>query len=497
MTVAVKRGGFLQSDFIRSKIYSRVAKQLSSPKMTLRDFVRGAWHIVEPARAFSPAWHVDAISEHLEAVDAGQIKRLIVNIPPRYGKSTLVSVLWPSWSWTTAPWSRWVFCSYASGLSVKHSRDRRLIIESDWYREKWGNRVRLADDQNQKAEFQNTARGHMIATSVGGTITGKGCTRLVIDDLINPFSAESKAERESAIEFYRTTLSTRLDDESAAIVAIEQRTHRGDLTGSVLNDGEWTHLKLPAIAEKAERIVFPMSGTVVDRVAGDLLWPERHDAKALDGQKVRMGTRGFNAQFQQAPVSEEGAIFKRAWWKFYRELPTVEKRGWFWDTAVKTGEKNDYSVGMLIAQCANGFYVERIVKERMEYPDLKRAISLNQEAHPADVIVVEDKSSGQQIIQDLRRDSRFPVVAFDSAGKDKILRANLVAPTVEAGKVFLPEATNWVADLIENMAAFPEVEHDDDVDAFTSGIIYFKGGSGNVSIYVESDGEDEISEGAE
>jgi predicted phage terminase large subunit-like protein len=485
VTVAVQKGGFLQSDFVRAKIYKRIAKQLSSPKITLREFVRGAWGIVEPSRAFVPAWHVDAISEHLEAVDAGQIKRLLINIPPRYGKSTLVSVLWPSWSWTTTPWSRWVFCSYASGLSVKHSRDRRLIIESDWYKGNWGNRVRLADDQNQKAEFQNTARGHMIATSVGGTITGKGCTRLVIDDLINPFSAESKAERESAVEFYRTTLSTRLDDESAAIVAIEQRTHRADLTGSVLPDGEWSHLKLPAMAEQRERIVFPMSGRVVEREPGELLWPERHSAAALDSQKVRMGSRAFNAQFQQAPVSEEGAIFKRAWWKFYKEMPTVERKGWFWDTAVKTGEKNDYTVGMLIAQCATGYYVERMVKERMEYPDLKRAIEINQDAHPADVIVIEDKSSGQQVIQDLRRDSRHPVVAFDAGGKDKILRANISSPTVEAGKVFLPEATNWVADLIETMAAFPDVEHDDQVDAFTSGIIYFKGGTGTVSVYVE------------
>lgn len=497
MTVAVQRGGYLQSDFIRSKIYSRVAKQLYIPKMSLKDFINGAWHIVEPARKFMPSWHIDAIAEHLEAVDAGQIKRLIINIPPRYGKSTLVSVLWPSWSWTIAPWTRWVFCSYASGLSVKHSRDRRLIIESDWYKEKWGNRVRMADDQNQKAEFQNTSRGHMIATSVGGTVTGKGCTRLVIDDLINPFSAESKADRESAIEFYRATLSTRLDDESSAIVAIEQRTHRGDLTGSVLKDNEWTHLSLPAIADKNERIIFPVSGTIIDRSVGDVLWPERHSAKSLDVQKVRMGTRAFNAQFQQAPVSVEGSIFKRAWWKFYKELPVVEKRGWFWDTAVKTGEKNDYSAGFLIAQCANGYYLEKLVKERMEYPDLKRAITLYQNANPADVVIVEDKSSGQQIIQDLRRDSCIPVVAFDAKGKDKILRANLVAPTLEAGKIFIPEDQPWASDFIENMASFPEVEHDDDIDAFTSSIIYFKGGVGNISVYIENSQDDEIEEGDE
>lgn len=484
MTVAVQKGGYLQSDHIRAKIYGRIAKQLGSPRLTLRDFVRGAWAIVEPARALMPNWHIDAIAEHLEAVDAGQIKRLVINIPPRYGKSTLVSVLWPVWSWTERPHTRWVFCSYASGLSLKHSRDRRLIIESDWFRDRWGNRVRMAEDQNQKAEFQNTARGHMIATSVGGTITGKGCTRLVIDDLLNPLNAESKAERERGVEFYRSTLSTRLDDDSAAVVAIEQRTHREDLSGSVLKDGGWTHLKLPAIAENTERIVFPMSGRVIDRAAGDLLWPERHDANALAKQKVVMGARAFNAQFQQAPVSEEGGMFKRAWWQFYRELPRVRRRAWCWDTAVKTADHNDFTAGMLIAETSTGFYIEKLVKERMEYPDLKRAIQLHQDADKADVVVIEDKSSGQQVIQDLRRNSRLPVVAFDAGGKDKILRASLASPKVEAGKVFLPEATPWVADFIETMSAFPEVEHDDVVDAFTSGIIYLTSGPGDVSVVV-------------
>lgn len=487
--VEVQKGGYLQSDHVRAKIYARVAKQLVTPKLTLRDFVRGAWNIVEPARAFIPAWHIDAIAEHLEAVDAGQIKRLLINIPPRYGKSTLVSVLWPTWSWTERPWSRWVFCSYASGLSVKHSRDRRLVIESDWYRKQWGARVRLADDQNQKAEFQNTARGHMIATSVGGTITGKGCTRLVIDDLINPFSAESKAERESAVEFYRTTLSTRLDDESAAIVAIEQRTHRSDMSGSVLKDKEWTHLRLPALAEKAERIVFPVSGRVIDREPGDLLWPARHDAEALEKQKVRMGSRAFNAQFQQAPVSEEGSMFKRAWWRFYNELPRVRRRFWCWDTAVKTNDKNDFTVGMLIAECANGYYIERLVKERMEYPELKRAVPMYFRSNKADGVVIEDKSSGQQLIQDLRRDSTIPLIAYDPGGNDKILRASIASPKVEAGKVFLPQAASWAADFIETMAAFPDVEHDDEVDAFTMGIIHMTSRP-TASVYVH-EAEDE------
>ena len=164
---------------------------------------------------------------------------------------------------------------------------------------------------------------------------------------------------------------------------------------------------------------------------------------------------------------------------------------------MKTGEKNDYSAGFLIAQCANGYYLEKLVMERMEYPDLKRAITLYQNANPADVVVVEDKSSGQQIIQDLRRDSCIPIVAFDAKGKDKILRANLVAPTLEAGKIFIPEDQPWASDFIENTASFPEVEHDDDIDAFTSSIIYFRGGIGNISVYIENSQDDEFEEGDE
>jgi predicted phage terminase large subunit-like protein len=317
-----------------------------------------------------------------------------------------------------------------------------------------------------------------VATSVGGTITGKGCSRMVIDDLINPMEAESKAVRERSVEFYKTSLTTRLDNEKeGAVVIVEQRTHRNDLSGNVLLEKEWVHLSLPALNEKHRTVVFPMSRTAKVRATGDLLWEEKHGAEDLNRQKIRMGSRAFNAQFQQSPVSDEGSLFKRSWWSYYRELPKVRRRGWFWDTAVKTREQNDFTVGLLLAECADGFYLERLVKEKMEYPDLRRTVQQEQEARPANVIVVEDKSSGQQVIQELRRYTRLPIVAFDPGEKDKVLRANLVSPTVEAGKVFLPEGQPWVADFIETLAGFPDVEHDDEVDAFTSGLLYFNGRS--------------------
>src|SRR5262249_30647513 len=152
------------------------------------------------------------VCEYLEAVTAGECRHLLINLPPRSMKSLLVSVMWPTWEWIRRPGGRWIFASFADTLATKHSLDRRTIIQSSWYQSRCGDRVRLTDGQNAKAELQNTARGVMIATSVGGSVTGKGGDRIVVDDLHNPLQAESDAQRETAVTFYRTTLSTRLND---------------------------------------------------------------------------------------------------------------------------------------------------------------------------------------------------------------------------------------------------------------------------------------------
>src|SRR5439155_22762572 len=145
---------------------------------SLRSYVAQAWPILEPATPFVPNWHIDLICEYLEAVSAGTLRRLLITIPPRSMKSTLVSILWPTWEWIQSPSRRWIFASHAETLALKHSLDRRTVLQSDWYQHCWGDRVRLAEDQNVKGEFQNTARGVMIATSVGGSITGKGGDRI-------------------------------------------------------------------------------------------------------------------------------------------------------------------------------------------------------------------------------------------------------------------------------------------------------------------------------
>jgi hypothetical protein len=173
-------------------------------------FVRATWRILEPHSRFDEAWHIDLIAEYLTLVRRRKIRRLIINIAPRHMKSLLVSVMFPSWVWTTEPERRFVCSSYAESLSTKHSIDRRSLISHPWYQALWGDRVSFTDDQNLKTEFQNTRRGHMISTSTGGSITGKGGDFVIVDDQHNPEQAFSDSERESGIRFFDLSLSTRL-----------------------------------------------------------------------------------------------------------------------------------------------------------------------------------------------------------------------------------------------------------------------------------------------
>jgi len=458
--------------------FKSIAKSLDQKTPDLKEFFNRAWKILEPATPLIDAWYLDYVLEYLAAVDMGQIKRLIINIPPRHAKSMLVSTIWPAWSWIERPWLRWVFASYSSSLSTKLSIDRRELIQSPWYRENWGDVVAMSDDQNVKDEFQNVHRGRMISLGVGGSVTGKGGHRVVFDDLINPHQAESETVRETSLRFLDRTLMTRLDDpENGAMIGVEQRTHALDTTAHILKNAGWTHVSLPAIAEKKTTLVFPISKRVVVREEGALLSPGRVSLAKLEELKGSMGPRAFAAQMQQNPETEEGGLLKRSWWKHYKKLPYVHLRHWSWDTAMEDGEENDYSVGILFAHCAEGSFIERLVRARLQYPELRRMICEEWNAYPASALLIEDKVSGKSLAQDIRRNTSIPVIPVKPAG-DKVFRVSLCSPYVASGRVFLPEDGPWVADFKEECAAFPRVQHDDRVDAFSQGMNYYYLNSG-------------------
>src|SRR5215813_12383746 len=242
---------------------------------SLREFVRQAWPIVEPSTPFVPGWHIDAIVEHLEAVTHGEIRNLLINVPPRHAKSLLVSVFWPTWEWVRAPERRWLYSSYAASLSIRDSVKCRRLIESPWYQQRWGERFALTSDQNTKGRFDNNRTGYRLTTSVGGAVTGEGGDRIVCDDPHNVQEAESDSIRKSTLEWFDVVMSTRMNDpKTAAKVVVMQRCHHQDLSGHLLEQGGFEHLRLPAEYE-APSCVTSIGWSDPRTEHGELLWPAR------------------------------------------------------------------------------------------------------------------------------------------------------------------------------------------------------------------------------
>lgn len=257
----------------------------------LPEFIRQAWPVIEPGTTFIDNWHIDCIGEYLEAVNRGQITRLIVNMPPRHMKSLEITVCYPAWTWVKHPERRFIKVSYSDSLSRKHNVLTRDIIQSPWYTANWGDRFSLKDDVNRQNEFKNTHQGLMFSTSVGGALTGEGGDCIILDDPQNPLQANSETEREATIAFFKNTLQSRLNDPKTGVfIIVMQRLHEKDLTGHILaEDLGYTHLCLPAEAPQRTIITFPVSGREVIREEGDILNPQRFDKETLANLKKSMG----------------------------------------------------------------------------------------------------------------------------------------------------------------------------------------------------------------
>lgn len=286
-------------------------------KRSLKEFVRQSWHVLEPSTPYIHGWHLDAISEHLEAVTRGEIRNLLINMPPRHMKSIQVSVMWPCWVWLNNPQKRWLFSSYAAVLSTRDSVKCRRLIESPWYQRNFGDIYQLTSDQNVKNRYENTVTGYRIATSVGGAATGEGGDIIVVDDPHNVVEATSKRMREATLEWWDETMSTRLNDpKTGAKVIVMQRVHEEDLSAHVLEQGGYEHLCLPAEYEGTK--VFTSIGWTDPRKGiGELLWPERFGREEIDTLKRTLGTYGAAGQLQQRPQPLEGGAFKATWLKWF------------------------------------------------------------------------------------------------------------------------------------------------------------------------------------
>jgi predicted phage terminase large subunit-like protein len=440
----------------------------------LSSFICRAFETVAPGEKFLPNWHIQAMAYQLEQVISGKSKRLIIVLPPRQLKSISVSVALPAFLLGQDPTRKIINVSYSDALAVKFHNDTRALMRTEWYRRIFPG-TRIGQSKNTESEFMTTRRGGRLATSVGGTLTGRGGNFIIIDDPMKPEEAASEAARQRVIQWFETTLLSRLNDKTSdVIIVVMQRLHVDDLAGVLLQKGGWDLLELQAIAEEEQDIPLA-SGTCFHRSVGHVLHEEREPAGALEELKAAMGTLAFSAQYQQRPVPLEGNLIKRSWIKYYDVAPAPDPEDTFvisWDTANKASELASHSVGTAWLVHSRNCYLLDLVRGRFDFPTLQRAVVTLKTRWPEATILIEDKGSGISLIQQLRADE-MPVIAINPEG-EKATRVYTVQPMFESGAVYFPKNAPWLDTLLEELFGFPNFRSDDQVDSISQALSWIQ-----------------------
>ena len=437
-------------------------------------FIQEIFPLVSPNGSLMRNWHLEAIAYALTRVLKGEVRRLIITVPPRSLKSICASVAFPAFVLGHNPRLRLICASYAENLALAHSRSCREVMRSRLYQRLFPH-TQIVLGQDNQMEFATTRGGYRLSTSVGGTLTGRGGNFVIIDDPMKAQDAFSEAARTNVREWYSHTLLSRLDNKSEdAIVLVMQRLHVDDLAGHLLEQGGWTHLNLPAIAELEHDILIG-PGRVQPRKIGDLLHPEREPKSVLDEAKSEMGSMAFNAQYQQEPITEDGNLVKWSWFGIYDEPPqrtAADKIIVSWDTALSEKDLASYSVAVVLQVRGETVYVLDVIRERLEYPELRRkVIEMHRKWRNACngySLLIENKGSGMGLIQDLKRE-HIHAIAIEPKG-DKIMRMNNQTGRIEAGSVLLPRRASWLEEFRREICAFPGGRHNDQVDAFSQAL---------------------------
>lgn len=500
------------------ELYAQItAMQAEMMRREFRMFVEEAWKVVEPGVPYVGGPHIDAICDHLTYCSIGDIEDLVINIPPRHSKSTICAVMWPAWEWTWKPHTQWLFSTYAQTLTLRDSVKCRRLIQSPWYQERYGSVFQLSGDLNQKQRFDNNRNGYRLATSVGGTATGEGGDRIVVDDAHNMNEIESDTIREGVLTWWRNTMSTRGNNpKTLARVIIAQRGHHADLPGFALSQGGWIHLNMPGyfipqkkcktFAKKQGKPRSSMKPTpppVLGRFEkapkkDQLLWedwrekrddvlnPNRYGEQELAKLANELTEKAFEAQIQQNPSIDAGNIIKRKHWREWEDedLPAFDIVVQVYDTAFEPEEENDFSArttwGIFEYEesldtklpwtaayrgqsrmCA--MLLERM-NERLEFPDLRAEARESFKKWKPDRVIIEKKASGHSLYQELRR-AGLPVARM-KVSDSKHARTHAAALVFERGCVFYVPR-RWSEEVIEQTIQFPGAEFDDLHDTVT------------------------------
>lgn len=442
-------------------------------RFNLASFIHMSFKRLNPGTVYFDNWHIHAIAFHLEQVRIGKIKRLIITMPPRSLKSISASTAFPAFIHGNDPTKHVISVSYGQELSVKFQNDYRAIISSPWFKVAFPNCI-IDPRKDTEREVNLTGRGSRLATSIDGTLTGRGADFIIIDDPLKPSDAMSATKRDHVNEWFGSTLLSRLNDKkTGAIVIVTQRLHLHDLVGHVLEQApeDWVVLNLPAIAAHDQKIQVADDQFYV-RSPGGILHPKHEPQHVLDQLRRDIGSDAFEAQYQQNPVPPGGAMFKRKWPLRYQYLPYESdyKIIQSWDTASKTGPANDWSVCTTWMISQKKYYLMNVCRKKLDYPQLKaQAIKLFKEYNPR-MVLIEDTGVGTGLIEELKQAGVNTSAVTPTGPKEA--RAAVQSAKFEGGRVLFPHQAPWLSELETELCSFPGSRHDDQVDSIVQALAY-------------------------
>jgi predicted phage terminase large subunit-like protein len=441
-------------------------------------FVDRSFRELNPQTEFKHNGHINVIGNALEQCRMGKLQRLIINVPPRSLKSHMTSISFAAWLLGHKPAAQIICASYAQDLSEKLAADCRALMAAEWYQDLFRS-TRLATGRSAVHDFATTQKGSRLATSVGGVLTGRGADFIIIDDPLKPDEALSETQRNAVNNWYDHTLASRLNDKrTGCIILIMQRLHEDDLVGHVLGLENWRVIRFPAIAEEDEAHEFetPYGIRHFRRRAGEALQPEREPLEVLKNLRETQGEYHFAGQYQQAPAPLGGGLVKAEWFNTYTAIDKPAKFDMIfqsWDTANKPTELSDYSVCTTWGVKEKHAYLLHVFRKRLGYPELKRAVREQAAAFSPQTILIEDRASGTQLIQELVNEGMHVIKTYQVT-MDKIMRLSSVTSTIENGSVHLPDKAAWLGEYLHELTSFPKGKHDDQTDSTSQGLDWFK-----------------------
>jgi predicted phage terminase large subunit-like protein len=446
-------------------------------------FIHKTFDTINPGTHYTHNWHIDTISTYLKNVRTGNIKRLIINIPPRSLKSICVSVAWPAWILGHDPTKRILVASHSHTLGLKHSMDCRFTISADWYHQVFPNTL-LSKQHNQKGKFMTTSHGFRFSTSVGGSVTGEGGDILIIDDPHNPIYMYSTKMRNKVIDWFENTFSSRLNDRAnGAIILVMQRLHENDLCGYLTrNHSNWEVLKLPAIFK--DDIAIKLNEREWRVAAGEPLDTKRYGTGILKDLEQEIGVYNFAAQYLQSPIPKNAGMISASDIRTESSIP--QHFGYYvlsWDTAIKTSDNADYSVCTVWGIRGLEYYLVHLFRKKVGYPELKASTYSLIAKYAPRHILIEDKASGQSLIQDLRAEGVHCILP-QRPKFDKVTRFASVIELIQSGRIILQQNAPWYKEFIEEITTFPNGHNDDIVDSVSQFLHYARLYNNDVKIRV-------------